>query len=224
MKVSAILLAGGNSKRINVSDKTTISINNLIVIEYSLYFLNKHNRIRNITVVCSDQNKLLIEKIKTKYKKLTNIVSGGDSRLNSLHSGFIKTEKHEITLIHDAARPLINDKLISESINLAINHGSGIPVTIQTDSIYISNNNTLEKSLKRSEIVSSQTPQAYETKILENLFDKIDIKNVELFYNDLPSLLLKHNIIPYTFIGDKYNLKITVDEDLEIIRKIIDQL
>ena len=132
--------------------------------------------------------------------------------------------QHEITLIHDAARPLINDKLISESINLAINHGSGIPVTIQTDSIYISNNNTLEKSLKRSEIVSSQTPQAYETKILENLFDKIDIKNVELFYNDLPSLLLKHNIIPYTFIGDKYNLKITVDEDLEIIRKIIDQL
>ena len=113
MLTSAILLAGGNSQRISTNDKTTIVFNNKTVLEYSLDKLQNHKNIQYITIVCSEKNKNTINKFKPKYNKIHNIVLGGESRSRSLIIGFQNSFKSDITLVHDAARPLITKKLIS---------------------------------------------------------------------------------------------------------------
>ncbi len=146
---------------------------------------------------------------------------GGKSRLFSVFNGFSDSIKTEITLVHDAARPLINESLITESIKYAKKYKSGIPIINQPDSMYIGDENKINKRLNRSEIIGSQTPQSYDTKLLNKILNNSEILNSKSRYNDLPELLLANNITPYTFIGEKYNIKITIDKDLEIINKII---
>ena len=219
MKTTAILLAGGKSERISVNDKTTMLINNKMIFEYSLKQFENHQNITNITIVCSNKNKYLIESVKENYNKVNNIILGGENRLVSVFNGFSNSIKTEITLVHDAARPLVNDRLITESIKYAKKYKSGIPVINQPDSMYIGNKNKISKRLNRIEVMGSQTPQSYNTKLLNKILNNSEISNSN--YNDLPELLLANNITPYTFEGEKYNIKITIDKDLEIINKII---
>ena len=223
MLTSAILLAGGNSQRISTNDKTTIVFNNKTVLEYSLDKLQNHKNIQYITIVCSEKNKNTINKFKPKYNKIHNIVLGGESRLRSLIIGFQNSFKSNITLVHDAARPLITKKLISESIDIASKYKSGIPVIHQTDSTYVVSNKILTQSLDRSNIIGSQTPQAYNTKMINQLLEVINIKKSENLFNDLPELLLSNNITPYTFTGEKYNIKLTFDDDINIMSKILEK-
>ena len=131
--------------------------------------------------------------------------------------------KSDITLVHDAARPLITKKLISESIDIASKYKSGIPVIHQTDSTYVVSNKILTQSLDRSNIIGSQTPQAYNTKMINQLLEVINIKKSENLFNDLPELLLSNNITPYTFTGEKYNIKLTFDDDINIMSKILEK-
>ena len=221
MKTTAILLAGGKSERINVNDKTTMFINNKMIFEYSLTQFENNKHITNITIVCSEKNKYLIESVKEKYNKINNIILGGENRLMSVFNGFTNSLKTDITLIHDAARPLLDERLITESIKAAKNHKSGIPVINQSDSMYLGNKNKINKKLNRIEVIGSQTPQSYDTKLLNKILNNSEILNSKLNYNDLPELLLASSITPYTFPGEKYNIKITIDKDLEIINKII---
>ena len=221
METTAILLAGGKSERISVNDKTTMLINNKMIFEYSLKQFQNNKHITNITIVCSDQNKYLIESVKENYNKINNIILGGESRLISVFNGFSDSIKTEITLVHDAARPLINERLITESIKYAKKYKSGIPIINQPDSMYIGDENKINNRLNRAEIIGSQTPQSYDTKLLNKILNNSEILNSKSSYNDLPELLLANNITPYTFIGEKYNIKITIDKDLEIINKII---
>ena len=221
METTAILLAGGKSERISVNDKTTMLINNKMIFEYSLKQFQNNKHITNITIVCSDQNKYLIESVKENYNKINNIILGGENRLISVFNGFSESIKTEITLIHDAARPLINERLITESIKYAKKYKSGIPIINQHDSMYIGDENKINNRLNRVEIIGSQTPQSYDTKLLNKILNNSEILNSKSSYNDLPELLLANNITPYTFIGEKYNIKITIDKDLEIINKII---
>jgi len=221
MKTTAILLAGGKSERISVNDKTTMIINNKMIFEYSLKQFQNNKHIANITIVCSDKNKYLIESVKENYNKVNNIILGGESRLISVFNGFSDSIKNEITLVHDAARPLINKRLITESIKFAKKCKSGIPIINQSDSMYIGDENKINKRLNRVETIGSQTPQSYDTKLLNKILNNSEILNSKSSYNDLPELLLANNITPYTFMGEKYNIKITTDKDLEIINKII---
>ena len=224
MLTSAILLAGGNSQRISTNDKTTIVFNNKTVLEYSLDKLQNHTNIHFITIVCSEKNKNTINQFKSKYNKIHNIVLGGDNRLRSLIIGFQNSFKSDITLVHDAARPLITERLISESIDIASKYKSGIPVIHQTDSTYVvSTNKTLTQSLDRSNIIGSQTPQAYNTKMIDQILEVINVKKSEILFNDLPELLISNNITPYTFTGEKYNIKLTFDDDINIMRKILEK-
>ena len=87
--------------------------------------------------------------------------------------------------------------------------------------MYIGDENKISKRLNRVEIMGSQTPQSYNTKLLNKILNNSEILNSKSNYNDLPELLLANNITPYTFMGEKYKIKITIDKDLEIINKII---
>ena len=145
METTAILLAGGKSERISVNDKTTMLINNKMIFEYSLKQFQNNKHITNITIVCSDKNKYLIESVKENYNKINNLILGGESRLISVFNGFSDSIKNEITLVHDAARPLINKRLITESIKFAKKCKSGIPIINQSDSMYIGDENKINK-------------------------------------------------------------------------------
>ena len=113
MKNVAIILGAGSGERFG-SYKQVEMINNKPVYSYSLDVFVDTNLFSTIFLVVP---KKLINLIKNqlnepKYKDVI-ICEGGDSRAQSVHNAFSKiTTKNKKIFIHDAARPLINKKLI----------------------------------------------------------------------------------------------------------------
>ena len=223
MKNYAILLAAGNSTRMQGTDKLTLELSGKMVIEYSIATLFKHKLIDHITIVTSKNNSNKIKSIisMNKYKKQFNFVEGGETRFASFVNAFKTITSSEITIIHDAARPFINEKLISKSINIANKYGTAVPVIDHVDSTYISQDSyTLFKQIDRSKLFSSQTPQAYKTKILYDAIEYAERNRIEFKYNDVAEFILETGRNPYVFKGSKYNIKLTSNEDILLLKSI----
>ena len=111
---SAIILAGGIGNRMKIDiPKQFILIKNKMVIEYSIDVFLENKHINEIIIVCE---KKWIEKLKNKYPNI-KIVCGGKTRTESSYIGLSTCGKNvENVLIHDAARPIINQDLILKCI------------------------------------------------------------------------------------------------------------
>ena len=223
MKNCAILLAAGHSSRMQGTDKLTFELSEKMVVEYSIEALFKHKLVDHVTIVTSKKNSNKIKSIITtnQYKKSFDFIEGGDTRFTSFLNAFKTIISSEITIIHDAARPFITENLISESINIANKYGSAVPVIKHVDSTYLYNeSNTLSKQIDRSKLLSSQTPQAYKTKILYDAIQYAKNNKIKFNFNDVPELILKKGSKPRVFNGSKYNIKLTSPEDILLIKSI----
>ena len=223
MKNCAILLAAGHSARMQGTDKLTFKLSGKMIVEYSIETLFKHQLIDHVTIVTSKKNSKKIKSVISinQYKKSFNFVEGGNTRFASLLNAFETIISSEITVIHDAARPFINENLISESINIAKKYGTAVPVIKHVDSVYLyKGDNTLSKQIDRSKLLSSQTPQAYKTKILYDAIQYAEKNNIKFNFNDIPELILKYGSNPYIFNGSKNNIKLTSNEDILLLKSI----
>ena len=223
MKNCAILLAAGHSTRMQGTDKLTFELSGKMVVEYSIEALFKHKLIDHVAIVTSKNNFNKIKSIITinQYKKSFDFIEGGDTRFASFLNAFKTITSSEITIIHDAARPFITENLISESINIAKKHGSAVPIIKHVDSAYLYKEpNTLSKQIDRSKLLSSQTPQAYDTKILYDAIQSTKKNKIKFNFNDVPELMLKNGSNPHIFNGSKYNIKLTSTEDILLIKSI----
>ena len=223
MKNCAILLAAGHSARMKGTDKLTFELSGKMIVEYSIETLFKHKSIDHVTIVTSKNNSNKIKSIISinQYKKPFNLIEGGDTRFESFLNAFKTITSSKITIIHDAARPFISANLISESINIARKHGTAIPVIKHVDSTYLyKETNTLSKQIDRNKLLSSQTPQAYKTKILHDAIEYAKKNKIKFNFNDVPELMLKNGSSPYIFNGSKYNIKLTSSEDILLLKSI----
>lgn len=107
-------------------------------------------------------------------KTPVHFVTGGNTRQSSVFKAldFIITklnpEQNAIVLIHDAARPFVTEKIITDTITAAKKFGASVPAIAVVDTQkQIAADNTIEKHLVRSSLKSVQTPQAF---LLQELF------------------------------------------------------
>ena len=111
--------------------------------------------------------------------------------------------------------------MISKSINIANKYGTAVPVINHVDSTYISQDSyTLFKQIDRNKLLSSQTPQAYKTKILYDAIEYAERNRIEFKYNDVAEFILETGRNPYVFKGSKYNIKLTSNEDILLLKSI----
>ena len=211
---SVIILAGGEGKRLNSQiPKQFIKIDYRKIIDFSIIEFKKNKNIDEIILVFP---KKFIDYFGKEYEdyKLTH---GGKERYHSTQNGLLLcSEKSENILIHDAARPLISQKIIDNSINLLSKYDAVAPYIDIDDSLIELNTNI--KYLDRSKIKSIQTPQSFKKKI----FEKVIFKSKKGYTDDM-SALINHNqnVNVKFFKGDKLNFKITTDIDLHNFKNIL---
>ena len=217
---SVIILAGGSSIRMKTkTPKQFLSIkNDIMVIEHSINIFKNCSEINEIILVC---HKDWFEKIKHDFGEICKVVIGGNTRSDSSLQGLLNCNKlTENVLIHDSARPYISKKIINDCLKNLDNYDASIPVINTSDSLINVENNKIIY-LNRDNIKMIQTPQGFKyQKILEALKNKQ--KN---YLDDLSALLDYSSKTNYIlFDGDKKNFKITNKEDLELARKISNEI
>ena len=95
------------------------------------------------------------------------VVPGGESRSESVAAG-LEAVGTELTVVHDAARPLVTSELIEAVIeDLASRECAAVvAATRATDTLKQAQGREVERTVDRSNVWAAQTPQAFRTAAL----------------------------------------------------------
>jgi len=223
MKTYAIIPSGGIGQRIDSSlPKQYIQINGKELIAYTLEIFQKCDQIDEIIIPAQREYFELLNSIKSKYgiDKLTNIVEGGDERQNSVFNALqsISAEDGDLIIVHDAARPLLPQKVLFDAIENAKKFGS-IIVAIRAKDTLVKGNIFVEDYIDRNEVFYVQTPQIFNYKIL---YESMILASKSNFIGSDESILV-HNASNKIKIveGSTINFKVTTESDLDLFRLIV---
>lgn len=220
MKKYAVILAGGIGSRMN-SDvpKQFLEIDGEPILSHVLRRFEKHLQIDGIVLVMHgdyiDSGRAIAEKIP--MKKLLKIVPGGSSRKQSSCNGVAALpEEESFVLIHDAARPFVSDRIISDCCNALERYKAVSTVVKSTDTVYIVNDEGfIEEVPERDNVAMVQTPQCFHYSIIAEAH-KLGAENPELNFTDDASMTAHYDLAEVFCIRGEYeNRKITIPDDLD---------
>ena len=229
-KITAIVLAAGSGSRMkSKTKKQFMEIKGKPVIWYSLFEFEK-SRVDEIILVTGKEDIDYCKKeIVEKYylKKIKNVVAGGSERYESVYNG-LKEVTGNIVLIHDGARPLINNEIIERSIEGTIKSDAcvvGVPVK---DTIKRANKEGyIIDTPNRSELWITQTPQSFKTDLVKMAYKKmkeeLEKGNTTLNITDDAMVVEEFTTNQVRFVqGDYKNIKVTTPEDIDIAELFIE--
>ena len=229
-KITAIVLAAGSGSRMkSKTKKQFMEIKGKPVIWYSLFEFEK-SRVDEIILVTGKEDidyckKEIVEKYN--LKKIKNVVAGGSERYESVYNG-LKEVTGNIVLIHDGARPLINNEIIERSIEGTIKSDAcvvGVPVK---DTIKRANKEGyIIDTPNRSELWITQTPQSFKTDLVKMAYKKmkgeLEKGNTTLNITDDAMVVEEFTSNHVRFVqGDYKNIKVTTPEDIDIAELFIE--
>lgn len=220
--ISAIVVAAGRSNRFKGKvSKVLAKIDSKPVIYYSLFALNRHPEIDEIIVVVSPSNIKAIAGIIRRYKinKAKKIVLGGRARKDSVLQGLksIGQDTNHV-LIHDGARPFINNDIISSLIVAAkISGAAVVGVPVKSTIKRVNPSLWVKETVNRDGLWEIQTPQVFSKSIILKAYRKLGGSKV----TDDAMLVEKIGIKVKLALGSYSNIKITTPEDLIIAEAIL---
>ena len=131
MRVFAVIPAGGKGKRSGTeTPKQYLKFHGKELIAYTLEVFQKNNLVDEIIISAEPAYFSLLEEIKKKYKltKISKIVEGGEERQDSVYNALkaINANDDDLIAVHDAARPLLPDDILTKAINTAKEKGNAL--------------------------------------------------------------------------------------------------
>jgi 2-C-methyl-D-erythritol 4-phosphate cytidylyltransferase len=224
----AILAAAGSGKRFTDRankkslPKQFLKIHMKPVILYSLLALQECKEVDEIIITLNDEFIELIDK-KISANKITKVsmyINGGKTRFESVKNVFsqIAAKDNDMILIHDAARPNITSDFVSSLIKAGKNADGIITGNRITDTVKRESKTFVKETLDRNELWTVQTPQVFRYKVLSDSYKKADKKKI---FTDESSMAEAAGFKIKLFEGPKENIKITVPEDIELLKYLL---
>ncbi len=221
---AVIIPAAGSGSRMNTScPKQYLDLAGKPVLIHTVSAFHRNKGIcRIILVVPKDRIESTTNLLKTwKLEDKAVVVAGGKRRQDSVKAGLDALDNTtRIVLVHDGARPLITNDLISQCHREADKYGAAIAAIPVKDTLKkCFSDKSIEKTIDRSNLWQAQTPQAARLNLLIKAFAEIGDRDV----TDEASLLESAGITVKIVPGSETNIKITRPEDLVIANRIIMQ-
>ena len=152
-------------------------------------------------------------------EKFFGFSAPGETRQLSILSGLRdiarRAEDDDIVMVHDAARPCLSSRLISDCLAALDGHDGVMPVLPMKDTVYLSRDGkTVSKLLPRSEIFAGQAPEFFRLgKYLQANEALPRDKMLAINGATEPAILAELDIAMVP--GDEANFKITTAADME---------
>lgn len=188
------------------------------MLEICLQRFQAHPGIDGILLVCPAEHLSRAEKIVSagSCAKVLKILAGGRTRQGSSAIGVIAApERVENVLLHDAARALVPEAVITRVLESLADSRAVIPVLRAGDTtIHVDDEGTVTDVLDRVELRSVQTPQGFKLETIRQAHEMASQEGITEASDDC-SLVLRYKLAPVVTVeGDISNIKITYPEDL----------
>lgn len=225
MKNIAVILSGGKGQRLGDQiPKQFLKLAGKKVIEHTLDVFQNHPLIDEIVIVSNPSYIQEMESIiiRNRYTKIKKVLKGGFERYQSSMVA-INSFENEVNLIfHDAVRPLVNDRIISDCI-AALDEYSAVDVAIRTTDtiIQVDDSSFISGIPDRSYLMNGQTPQAFKLSTIKKAYE-LALKDPEFKTTDDCGVVNKYlpHIPIYVIKGEQFNMKLTYKEDLFLLDKL----
>ena len=220
--VWAVIVAGGSSRRMGFN-KLTAELEGRPVLAWSIGAFNDSPAIDAIVLVCASSARAELEEIARAAapSKLKHVVVGGAHRHLSVAEG-LGCVPAEATMIavHDAARPMVNEAMITRCLESARNTGAAACARPVTDTLKrINDEGFILESVDRSKLWSVETPQIFRADLLRHAYAELIATGG--YVTDETSAVQAAGAPVSLVETPEWNGKITFPADLELARVIV---
>lgn len=221
-RIGAIVLAGGNGSRMKSNvRKQYMLLDGKPLITYALDAFEASRTDEIILVTGEDEQAYVKSEIVEAYgyTKISAVVSGGRERYHSVYAGLRALYNCGYVLIHDGARPLVTDDIISRAAEGARKYQAcvvGMPVK---DTIKVGDGDEFGIATPdRKKLWQIQTPQAFSYDLIYQAYTWLmGDQERQTGITDDAMVLENYNGHRIKLIRGSYsNLKVTTPEDLVI--------
>ncbi len=220
--IPVIIAAAGASRRMGGENKQFSAIAGIPVLAKTLLAFENSDEISSIIVVTSKESINEVQLLAEEYmiEKLTDIVEGGRNRAESVKNGFACLDaKCQKVLIHDGARPLVDNETICRVVKTLETEKAVCPAVPVKDTLKTVNNGEVTATLDREKIVSIQTPQGVWANEYRQALEKAN--DFSSFTDDM-SVMESAGFKVVTVMGSYKNIKITTPEDLIVANAFVE--
>lgn len=226
MHYTAIVLSAGVGSRMH-SDipKQYMDLDGYPVIYYALRAFEESDVDEIVLVTAPEDVAFCRKNIVEKYgfRKVGAVVGGGEERYLSVYEGLKATEA-EYVLIHDGARPLIDEESIRLCMESVTREKACVLATPVKDTIkVIDTDGYAAQTPDRSMLWAVQTPQCFERVLLmqayARLFERLEAGTLGAPITDDAMIVEQMTGQKVRLIRGKYtNIKITTPEDMDVAK------
>jgi 2-C-methyl-D-erythritol 4-phosphate cytidylyltransferase len=149
------------------------------------------------------------------------VVSGGATRSASVFAALRALPPEiDVVLVHDAARPLVTRELVERCIR-GVGEGVGAVVGVPASDTLkaVGSESWVAETPDRKGLWHAQTPQGFPRSLLERAYAKAQADGVEA--TDDSTLFARAGGRVRMIPGSRWNLKVTVPEDLEVAEMLL---
>lgn len=224
-RITAIVLAAGRGKRMGSSvPKQFLTLKGKEVIYYSLKAFEDFEKVQNIILVTGeDMIDLCRREIVEKYgfTKVSAIIPGGAERSDSVYEGVKAAAGSDYVMIHDGARPMIDEALLGRCAERVIAHGACIAAMPVKDTIKTVKDGIVTDTPDRTTLYQVQTPQCFRYDWIKEAFEKAKAMNLQGITDDA---MVLENATDHTVAiaeGSYRNIKVTTPEDIPMAEALL---
>lgn len=223
-ETAAVIVAAGNSSRMGGLDKQMLKVMGVPVLARTLQKFQNTPEIDSIVVVTKADKIHSVQLLAEDYgiSKLTDIVEGGASRQESVKNGIDRLgDNVGCVLIHDGARPLVSESVISKVVQAVWEFGAAACGVRVYDTVKkIDSDGNIIGTVDRNCLVRIQTPQGFD---LEKYRDAVaECPDISKCTDDcaiMESVGHKIKLIE----GEETNIKVTTPSDVAMAERILNE-
>jgi 2-C-methyl-D-erythritol 4-phosphate cytidylyltransferase len=146
------------------------------------------------------------------------LVEGGERRQDSVRNALDQCGEAEWVCVHDAARPLVSAALVHRVLEGARESGAATAAVPCVDTIKMVEDGRVVRTLDRSTLIATQTPQAFRTELLVRAHRAALTDGAA---GDDDAFLVERIGVSVAVVpGDPTNIKVTLPHDLQFVRAL----
>ncbi len=229
MRTVAVVLAGGSGQRFGSGlPKQLLPLTGRTLVEHSVAAFEQAPDVAAILVVMAAGHASQVAGLLAAggYQKVMGVIEGGASRPESTRRAIEELGPEECdVLFHDAARPLVNQRIIADCVGALRTHravGVAVPAS---DTIVIVDNDVMTAMPRRDRLRRCQTPQGFRLGVIRRAYElaQADPAFTDLASTDDCGVVLRYlpDITVAVVPGSERNFKITYPDDLRVAESLL---
>ena len=221
---AAVVVAAGRGTRMGAGmNKVLLPVCGVPVIVRSVRALWESGLFDGgIVVVTGEEDRERIGRLLEEAGLRAVLCTGGADRQESVRRGLAALPREtELVAIHDGARPLVSQELITRTIEAARAYRAAVPAVASTDTLKaVDERGFITGTLDRTMTRRVQTPQVFEADLIKGALTKaVELK---LTLTDDCSAMDMMGVKTITVEGELTNIKITTPEDMVTAKAIVE--